>query len=154
MVVIRCSGVVNMTNECIVPLTPRGADPQVLSLVVPVYNEADNISTFVMEVDRVLSQQVDSRIELVFVNDGSTDGTLAALLKLQRKDCRVRVVDLTRNFGKEHALSAGLAVAVGGVVVPIDVDLQDPPGLILNMLERWRDGYDVVLARRANRDAR
>jgi polyisoprenyl-phosphate glycosyltransferase len=124
--------------------------PEVLSFVVPVYNEVDAVGPFVVEINRTLADK-DVLIELVFVNDGSTDDTLGALLALQQRDTRIRVVDLTRNFGKEAALSAGLAISTGNVVVPIDVDLQDPPALVLSMLEKWRQGYEVVLARRADR---
>jgi glycosyltransferase involved in cell wall biosynthesis len=87
----------------------------------------------------------------VFVNDGSTDSTLDRLLLRQRADSRVRIVDLSRNFGKEAALTAGLSVATGQVVVPIDADLQDPPELIPAMIARWREGYEVVLGRRLSR---
>lgn len=134
-------------------VVPREADPRVLSLVVPVHNEVDVVGDFVAEINKVFSTHIAYRIEIVFVNDGSSDDTLAYLLRLQSRDARVRVVDLTRNFGKESALSAGLAVSTGDVVVPIDVDLQDPLELIPAMVARWREGYDVVLARRANRDS-
>lgn len=124
-----------------------------VSLVVPVYNEADTVGLFIKRVGEVFDALDTVRIEVVFVNDGSSDGTLDRLLDCQKRCPRVRVVDLSRNFGKEAALTAGLQAARGHVVVPIDVDLQDPPELILDMIAKWREGYDVVLGRRINRDA-
>lgn len=124
-----------------------------LSLVVPVFNEVETVDLFLDRVSRVFEHQASVRLEVVFVNDGSTDGTLDRLLECQKSDERVRIVDLSRNFGKEAALSAGLQAATGQVVVPIDVDLQDPPELILEMIAKWREGYEVVLGRRMNRDS-
>lgn len=124
-----------------------------LSLVVPVFNELETIDLFLERVNQVFDYQASVRLELVFVNDGSTDGTLDRLLEYQKSDIRIRVVDLSRNFGKEAALTAGLQAATGQVVVPIDVDLQDPPELILEMIAKWREGYEVVLGRRMNRDS-
>jgi glycosyltransferase involved in cell wall biosynthesis len=121
-----------------------------VSLVVPVYNEAATVQTFVDSVAPVLAA-AQVRAEIVFVNDGSSDDTLDTLLRLQEADDRVRVVNLSRNFGKEAALTAGLEISRGDVVVPIDVDLQDPPELLLPFLERWRDGYDVVYGIRRSR---
>lgn len=127
--------------------------PLALSLVVPVYNEAEAVRIFVEQVERVFSDPKDVTVEYVFVNDGSTDGTLELLLLLQREMPRLKVIDLSRNFGKEAALSAGLSCATGQVVVPIDVDLQDPPEIILQMIDKWRDGYEVVLGRRSDRSS-
>jgi glycosyltransferase involved in cell wall biosynthesis len=124
-----------------------------LSIVVPVFNEEDALGPFLDRVHAVFARQEAIRLELVFVNDGSTDGTLARLLERQAQDGRIRVADLSRNFGKEAALTAGIEAARGRVVVPMDVDLQDPPELILAMIDKWRQGYEVVLARRANREA-
>jgi glycosyltransferase involved in cell wall biosynthesis len=104
-------------------------------------------------IDATPIQEVVSTIEIVFVNDGSTDDTLETVLAIQQRDSRIRIVDLTRNFGKEAALSAGLAVATGDLIVPIDVDLQDPPALVLAMIEKWQEGYEVVLAHRVDRSS-
>ncbi|WP_256091640.1 glycosyltransferase family 2 protein [Candidatus Thiosymbion oneisti] len=120
--------------------------------MVPVYNEAETVGLFLDRVDRVVADKPVVQLEVVFVNDGSSDATLDRLLEYQRRDSRLRVVDLSRNFGKEAALTTGMRIAKGQVVVPIDVDLQDPPELILEMIEQWREGYDVVLARRVVRD--
>ena len=131
------------------------AEPSVvkLSLVVPVFNEAETISPFVDRVIDVFRDEVAIELEFVFVNDGSTDATLESLLARQRSEPRIRIVDLTRNFGKEAALTAGLETASGRIVVPMDVDLQDPPEIILQMIEKWRCGFEVVLGRRINRDS-
>jgi glycosyltransferase involved in cell wall biosynthesis len=125
----------------------------VVSLVVPVYNEAETVGLFMERVSQVFDRLDKVRIEVLFVNDGSSDGTLERLLDCQQRDPRVRVVDLSRNFGKEAALSSGIQAARGQVVVPIDVDLQDPPEIILDMIARWREGFEVVLGRRINRDS-
>ncbi|KAE9649393.1 glycosyltransferase family 2 protein [Pseudomonas sp. PB106] len=122
-----------------------------LSLVVPVFNEEDSLKTFLLRINEVFQKQTLIDLELVFVNDGSTDATLELLLEHQQQDARMRIVDLSRNFGKEAALSAGLQMATGQIVVPIDADLQDPPEVILQMIERWREGYEVVLGHRVSR---
>ena len=124
-----------------------------VSLVVPVYNEEDAVALFVDRVNACFAAEAALSAEFVFVNDGSTDGTLQRLLDQQARGQPVRIVDLSRNFGKEAALSAGLQAAQGDVIVPIDVDLQDPPELIPPMVARWRDGFDVVLGRRADRSS-
>jgi glycosyltransferase involved in cell wall biosynthesis len=124
-----------------------------LSLIVPVFNEAETVGLFLDRVTQVFAGHPEVRVEIVFINDGSSDETLDCLLACQQRDGRVRIVDLSRNFGKEAAMTAGLKAAKGDVVVPIDVDLQDPPELILEMLAKWREGYEVVLGRRANRDS-
>ncbi len=123
-----------------------------LSLLVPCFNEQDAVEAFVARVSETLGARGDIELELLFVNDGSTDATLPKLLRMQVEDPRIRIIELTRNFGKEAALSAGLMEARGDVVVPIDVDLQHPPEVVLDMLAKWRDGFDVVVAKRVNRD--
>jgi glycosyltransferase involved in cell wall biosynthesis len=129
----------------------RQAGQVTLSLVVPVFNEEDSLDTFLRRINEVFQTQTSIDLELVFVNDGSTDTTLERLLEHQRQDVRLRIVDLSRNFGKEAALSAGLQIATGQIVVPIDADLQDPPEVILLMIERWREGFEVVLGHRISR---
>lgn len=124
-----------------------------VSLVVPVFNEAETVELFIEKVTCALSEAAEIDLQVVFVNDGSTDNTLACLIELQARDPRLLILDLSRNFGKEAALTAGIEAATGDVVVPIDVDLQDPPELILEMLARWREGYEVVLARRIDRES-
>lgn len=124
-----------------------------LSLVVPVFNEAETVGLFVDKVAQVLGNDELIDLQMLFVNDGSSDDTLARLVELQAQDPRLVIIDLSRNFGKEAALTAGIDAASGDVVVPIDVDLQDPPELVLEMLAKWREGFEVVLARRINRDS-
>ena len=124
-----------------------------LSLVIPVFNEGETVRIFLDTITQVLANQEALAIEFIFVNDGSSDNTLKALLAIQRQDSRLKIVDLSRKFGKEAALTAGLYAANGDIVIPIDVDLQDPPELILDMIAKWREGYEVVLGRRINRDS-
>ncbi|WP_085700606.1 MULTISPECIES: glycosyltransferase family 2 protein [unclassified Pseudomonas] len=127
------------------------AGPVKLSLVIPVFNEEDSLDGFLLRIHQVFEQEALVQLELVFVNDGSSDTTLERLLIRQQSDSRIRIVDLSRNFGKEAAMSAGLQIATGQIVVPIDVDLQDPPEVILQMIERWREGFEVVLGHRISR---
>ncbi len=123
-----------------------------LTLLIPLFNEVEAIAGFLTRIGELFDSQTDVCLEILFVNDGSNDETLSQLLKAQISDQRIRIVDLSRHFGKEAALSAGLAAARGDVVVPIDVDLQDPPELIFDMLEAWRQGFEVVLAKRVDRN--
>ncbi|MGZ2748415.1 glycosyltransferase family 2 protein [Burkholderia stagnalis] len=125
--------------------------PPLISLVVPFYNEGEAVEHFFDVVMPLMSGIDGIRFEIVCVNDGSRDDTLDRLIAIGTKDRRVRVIDLTRNFGKEAALTAGIDEAVGDAVIPIDADLQDPPSLIPLMIAHWRDGAEVVAARRANR---
>jgi polyisoprenyl-phosphate glycosyltransferase len=123
--------------------------PTLLSLVAPVYNEEQLIEAFV---DRARAAIADYQFELVLVNDGSSDATPELLDRIAASDPRVRVIHLSRNFGHQAALTAGLEHAVGDVVAMIDADLQDPPELIPGMVERWARGADVVYAVRKQRD--
>jgi glycosyltransferase involved in cell wall biosynthesis len=131
--------------------TTRPAQP-LLSAVVPFLNEADNLPRLITELERVLTP-LGLPWELVLVDDGSRDGSLAvAKGELQRRpQLSATLISLSRNFGKEAALTAGLEAAQGDVVVPLDADLQDPPELIGPMLEQWRQGFDVVYAVRRRR---
>ncbi len=124
--------------------------PLTLSLVVPMFNEAAVLDRFFAAVEPVLDRVADDW-EIVAVDDGSRDATLPALLAHRRRQPRLKVVALARNFGKEQALTAGLDAALGDAVVAIDVDLQDPPALIEPFVEKWRAGYDVVYGVRADR---
>lgn len=124
--------------------------PPVLSFVVPCYNEATNIRSLY---DRILSVMTarPETWECIFVNDGSRDGTLDILTVLQDEDVRIRLIDLSRNFGKEAALTAGLDHARGEAAIPLDADLQDPPELVPDLIAKWREGFDVVNATRLSR---
>jgi polyisoprenyl-phosphate glycosyltransferase len=122
-----------------------------ISVVIPLFNEQEALLQLFARLDEVLPHAAEFAFELVCVNDGSTDQTLDRLLTLAHTRTDIVVVDLSRNFGKEAALSAGLAIASGDAVVPLDADLQDPPELIGTMLEKWQAGYEVVLAKRNDR---
>lgn len=125
---------------------------KLISLVMPVYNEADAIEHTLASLVPVLAG-LGHRVEVVIVNDGSTDGSIEKARAFQTDAFETVLVDLSRNFGKEAALSAGLATANGDAVIPIDADLQDPPELIPEMLRQWEQGAEVVLARRADRSS-
>ena len=121
-----------------------------LSIIVPMHNEEDACGLFFEKIFEILPKVTDD-YEIVCINDGSTDATLAALKVFHAQNPRIRIINFSRNFGKEAALTAGLDLAAGRAVIPIDVDLQDPPELIIEMMEKWRDGARVVLARRVDR---
>lgn len=116
-----------------------------LSVVIPFYNEGPNVDALFDRLVPVLDG-LDIEWEVVCVNDGSRDDTLDRLLGVHDRESRVKVVDLSRNFGKELALSAGLTHATGDAVVPMDADLQHPPEMLPQFLAKWREGYDVVVA--------
>ena len=126
---------------------------KLISIVVPFYNEAAGVEAFFAELARVLGGLEGHAFEMVCVDDGSTDGTLAHLLAQVERDPRVRVLELSRNFGKEAALTAGIDAARGEAVIAMDADLQDPPALIERLIAEWRAGADVVLARRTDRSS-
>ena len=123
-----------------------------LSIVVPMYNEEEALDGFFGRLQRAL-QTVTPSYEIVCVNDGSRDLTLARLRQAAEQDDRIKVVNLSRNFGKEIALSAGLDQASGDAVIPIDADLQDPPEVIPLMVAKWRAGAKLVLAKRRDRSS-
>ena len=121
-----------------------------LTVVVPVYNEEQVLETFFKRLSKILNS-LDYQTEILFINDGSRDRSLDLIRSLARKDSRVGYINLSRNFGKEAAMAAGLDHADGDVVIIIDADLQDPPELIPDMLELWRQGYDTVYGQRTER---
>ena len=125
--------------------------PPVLSIVAPAYNEEKNLPAFIAAIVPVL-ESIGETFEIIFVNDGSRDGTLGMLAAAASQDPRIKVVGLARNFGKDIALSAGLAHAGGQAVIPIDCDLQHPVELIPQFVAKWREGYDMVLGVRSKRD--
>lgn len=132
------------------PTKVRNYDP-LISLIVPVFNEQDVIEIFLEKTSSVM-EQADLDYEYVFINDGSTDETLSKLIGLSASNPRIRVINLSRNFGKEAGMTAGIDYVRGNVLIPIDVDLQDPPELIPQFIEKWREGYDVVYGVRVTRD--
>ena len=122
-----------------------------ISVVVPFFNEEPAIEQFFRQVTDAL-EGIGAGWEIVCVDDGSRDHTLQYLVAEARANPRVKVLELSRNFGKESALTAGIEAATGDVLVLIDADLQDPPSLIGQMLAKWREGYDVVYGVRQSRD--
>jgi glycosyltransferase involved in cell wall biosynthesis len=143
------------TNEAAVSQQPisepgSGSAAPELSLVIPLHNESAGLD-HLFEVLLPIVQAAAARFELVMVNDGSSDDTLARLLQRQQTLPQLRVVDLSRNFGKEAALTAGLRHCRGACAITLDADLQDPPELIPQMLAKWRDGYETVVAVHADR---
>lgn len=121
-----------------------------ISLIVPVFNEEDSIPIFYKSV-RNLKELNDYIIEIVFINDGSSDNTEKTIEEIVHIDPLVTYLSFTRNFGKEAALLAGIEYASGDAVIPIDVDLQDPIEVIPKLIEKWRHGADMVLAKRVDR---
>lgn len=123
-----------------------------LTLVVPVYNEESAIRPFLDATATILDQLAPSlRCEILFINDGSRDGTEFAIRSFMHTNPAIRLVNLSRNFGKEAALCAGLEHARGAAVIPVDVDLQDDVGIIPDMVDKWRQGAAIVNARRSDR---
>lgn len=129
------------------------SDNITISIIIPCYNEALNIEKLYSKIKKVFCTIPLYNYELVFVNDGSNDSTQEALLKLIESDsAHVRVIELSRNFGKEAALTAGIDHASGDALIPLDADMQDPPELIPALVLEWQKGFDVVLAKRLSRN--
>ncbi len=126
-------------------------DAPAISIVAPAFNEAKNVAAFVAAITPVL-ETLGEPWEIVFVDDGSRDDTLGMLVAARASEPRIKVIALARNFGKDVALSAGLAHARGRAVIPIDCDLQHPPELIPELVAKWRAGAEMVLAVRTKRD--
>ena len=130
--------------------------PLVLSVIAPVKDEEAAIAPFVERVRTVLEgldDEAAQSFEILFIDDGSSDGTLDAIRRANAADPRVRGISLSRNFGKEAALSAGLDFARGEAVAPLDADLQDPPEVLAEMVAKWREGFEIVYGVRNNRDS-
>jgi len=123
---------------------------KLLSIVSPAYNEAENLGEFYSRVINA-TDNLNLEIEIIYINDGSQDSTIDIITKQRQIDNRITIIDLSRNFGKEIALTAGLDYSSGEAVIVIDADLQDPPELIPKLVEKWREGYDVVNAKRIKR---
>ncbi|CCI06177.1 glycosyltransferase family 2 protein [Microcystis aeruginosa] len=121
--------------------------PVRISVVVPLYNEEENIDALFRRLLAVL-EALNTSYEVICVNDGSRDNTLKNLVEYHQLYPQIKVVNLSRNFGKDIAMSAGIDYSQGMAVIPIDADLQDPPELIAEMIEKWHEGYDVVYASR------
>lgn len=121
--------------------------PVRISVVVPLYNEQENIDALFRRLLAVL-EALNTSYDVICVNDGSRDNTLKNLVEYHQLYPQIKVVNLSRNFGKDTAMSAGIDYSQGMAVIPIDADLQDPPELIAEMIEKWHEGYDVVYASR------
>ena len=123
---------------------------QIYSIVIPIYNEEENITEMYRRITHVI-QQLEGEAELILIDDGSRDRSLSMIRELHHRDSRVRYLSLARNFGHQIAVTAGLNFIGGKIVIVMDADLQDPPELILAMIEKWRQGYQVVYAQRSVR---
>jgi len=123
---------------------------ELLSIIIPFYNEQEVITECQARLSSAV-QTINMNVEMIYINDGSKDNTLSILTKLLETDSRIKIIDLSRNFGKEIAMTAGIDAAKGDAVIVIDADLQDPPELMPKMVEKWREGFDVVYAKRVER---
>jgi glycosyltransferase involved in cell wall biosynthesis len=126
--------------------------PKLISLIVPFYNEEESVDIFFDTVLPIM-KSIEYKYEVICINDGSSDNTLDRLKAIYEIDKNIVIVNFSRNFGKEAALTAGIDYAEGDAVIPMDCDLQDPPLLIPSMIKKWENGYEVVLAKRINRDS-
>lgn len=124
-----------------------------VSIVAPFHNEQENVHLFYQAISQATNNIAGVSFEIVCVDDGSTDNTLEKLIEIAQKDPRYIVVELSRNFGKEAALTAGIDAATGDALIPIDADLQDPPELIVDLIKEWEKGFEMVLARRIDRSS-
>jgi len=122
----------------------------IYSLVIPIYNEEENISEMYRRLHHVM-EQLDGDVELILIDDGSRDRSLSMIRELHHRDNRVHYLSLARNFGHQVAVTAGLNFVQGKCIIVMDADLQDPPELILTMIEKWHQGYQVVYAQRISR---
>jgi polyisoprenyl-phosphate glycosyltransferase len=149
-----CESVICANMNNLITPTAREAIPRklsMLSVVVPGLNEADNIQFLYEELKRCLGSSY-WKLEILFIDDGSTDDTLIVCRELNAKDPSFHYLSLSRNFGHQNALTAGLDIVEGQAVVVIDADLQDPPAIVLEMISRWEQGVDVVYGQRRSRD--
>ena len=128
-----------------------------VSFIVPVLNEQEVLPSFFNEIERVVSdakRKFNNKFQftVIFINDGSDDDTERVITERISEQFDIKLINLSRNFGKEQALYAGICESKADALIPIDVDLQDPPDLVTEMLEKWQGGYDSVVAKRINRD--
>jgi glycosyltransferase involved in cell wall biosynthesis len=129
------------------------AQRPLVSIVTPFYNEGEGVKHFYQVMAQTMEKLPDFDFEIVCVDDGSRDNTLEQLIAISQTDPRVTVLEFSRNFGKEPAMTAGIDATSGDCVIPIDADLQDPPALISEMLKKWQEGAEVVLAKRVDRSS-
>jgi glycosyltransferase involved in cell wall biosynthesis len=124
-----------------------------ISLIVPFYNESEGINHFYQKILVLINSMPQYHFEIVCIDDGSRDNTIELLLEIAAQDSRFKIIEFSRNFGKEAAMSAGIDYVTGDAVIPIDADLQDPPELIPQMIKLWEEGFEVVLAKREDRSS-
>lgn len=124
---------------------------KLISYIFPIYNEAGNIALLYETIEKLFSEHTGYDYELIFINDGSRDDSLSQLVNLQGKDERITVINFARNFGHQIAVTAGLDYAQGDAVIVMDSDMQDPPRVSFELIEKWEEGYDVVYAQRRSR---
>jgi len=124
---------------------------KVISYIFPIYNEVDNIKLLYSTLTKLLSKNLSYNYEIIFINDGSTDSSLKLLIGLQKNDSRVTILNFSRNFGHQIAVTAGLDHSRGDAVIIMDSDLQDPPSVSFDLINKWEEGYDVVYAQRISR---
>lgn len=123
-----------------------------ISYIFPIYNEEDNIELLYSKIAEVTSRRSKQYLfEYIFVNDGSKDRSLEKLIEIQKKDQQVTIIDFARNYGHQIAVTAGLDFATGNAAIIMDSDLQDPPAVSLELIEKWEQGFDVVYAQRRSR---
>lgn len=122
-----------------------------VSYIFPMYNEAENVSILYKTMSSLLDKNAGYNYEIIFVNDGSKDNTLAKLLSLQKIDGRIFIINFSRNFGHQIAVTAGLDYATGDAVIIMDSDMQDPPKVSMELIKKWEKGYEVVYAQRRTR---
>ena len=122
-----------------------------VTILIPCYNEENSIDVLYERLKKIIAQHIEYEFQILLVDDGSKDNTLGKMQELHAKDSLVSYLSLSRNFGKENAMLAGLDYADGDAVILMDADLQDPPELIPQMLREWEKGYDDVYARRRTR---
>lgn len=125
---------------------------KIISIIIPCYNEQETVERFYEEIIKVTTYINKYDFEFIYINDGSKDQTASLIKKLCKYDEHVCLIDFSRNFGKEAAMLAGLEYSIGDAVVIMDVDLQDPPKLLPQMIEYWEQGYDNIYTRRRNRN--
>ena len=124
---------------------------QTISYIFPIYNETGNIELLYTTINSLLKTNNRYAYELIFINDGSKDDSLQQLVALQKKDKRISVINFSRNFGHQIAVTAGLDYATGDAVIIMDSDMQDPPAVSMELVKKWEEGFDVVYAKRKSR---
>ena len=129
------------------------AQRPLVSIVTPFYDEGEGVKHFYQVMAQTMGNLTDFDFEIICVDDGSRDNTLEQLIAISKIDPRVSVLEFSRNFGKEAAMTAGIDATTGDCVIPIDADLQDPPALIAEMIQKWQEGAEVVLAKRIDRSS-